>query len=58
MKSILADFRRSKTAVFISLKALKFDFWKILLLKTSKVSINFKAAQMVKIAVYNYRASK
>ena len=50
VKSILADFRRSKTAVFISLKALNFDFWKILFLKTSKVSKNskFRAARMVK----------
>ena len=54
MKSILIDFRRSKTAITTILKASKFDFWKYFALKNVKNSQNskFRAAQIVKMAVF------
>ena len=54
VKSILADFRRSKTVVLTILQALNFDFWKNLTLEMSKVPKNsiFKAAQLVQMAVF------
>ena len=52
MKSILADFRRSKIAVLTILKALNFDFCEKSHLKMSKISNNLKfwAAEVVKMA--------
>ena len=58
VKSILADFRRSKTANLTILEALNFDFWKYFTLGFSKILKNWKsrAVQMVKMGVF--RASK
>ena len=61
MKSVLADFRRSKTAVFIILEALNFDFWKNFTVEILKVLKNskFRAAEMVKIAnFWAYKMAK
>ena len=54
MKSILADFRRSKTAVLTILKALNFEFMKNLTLENIKIPTDsrFIVAQMVKMAVF------
>ena len=54
MKSILADFRRSKSAFLTILEALNFDFWKISHFAMSLVPKNliFRPPQMVKIAVF------
>ena len=41
VKSILADFRRSKTAILTILEALNFDFWKNLTLEKVKDSQKF-----------------
>ena len=53
MKSILADFRRSKTATLAILEALNFNFLGISHLKMSKNSINLitRAANRVKMTV-------
>ena len=53
MKSILADFRRSKTTVLTIMIALNFEFWKNFTLEMSKVPKNAKlrATEMVKIAI-------
>ena len=52
VKSTLADFNESNTAVVTPLKALNLDFQKILNLKMSKVLKNseVRVAQMVKMA--------
>ena len=54
VKSILADFRMSKTVVLTILEGLKFELLGISHLKMSKVSKNskFRAAQMLKMAVF------
>ena len=57
MKSILADFRRSKTAVLTISKALNFayfEFMKNLTLENIKIPTDsrFIVAQMVKMAVF------
>ena len=53
MKSILADFRRSKSAFLTILEALNFDFWKNVTLENveSFKSKKFRPAQMVNMAV-------
>jgi len=53
VKSILADFRRSKAVISTILEALNFDFFEISYSIKSKVSKNSKlrAVQMVKMAV-------
>ena len=40
VKSILADFRRSKSAFLTILEALNFDFWKTVTLEMSKIAKN------------------
>ena len=54
MKSILADFRRSKSAFLTILEALNFDFWKNVTLEMSKVPENskFRAAQNGKNGIF------
>ena len=54
MKSILADFRGSKTVVLTVLEGLNFQFFGISHLKMSKVPKNskFRAVEMVKTAVF------
>ena len=42
MKSILADFRMSKTAILIILEALNFGFWKNITLEMPNVTKNSK----------------
>jgi len=42
VKSILADYRRSETAVLTILEALNFDFWKNYTLNNAKNSQKFK----------------
>ena len=52
LKSIAADFRRSKTAILTISEALNLDFWKNFTLeKMSKISKNaeFRAAHMIKM---------
>jgi len=61
MISVLANFRRSKTAVFTILEALNFDFWKNFTVDILKVLKNstFRVAQMVKISnVWAYKMAK
>ena len=61
MQSILADFKRSKTAVLAILEAFNFDFWKNFTLELSIVPKNmkFRAAQMVKMAVlWDFKMTK
>ena len=52
VKSILAHFRRSKTAVWTILKTLNSNFWKNYTLENVKSSPKFIAAQMAKLAVF------
>ena len=52
VKSIVADFRRSKTAVLTILEAMTFDFWKNFMLENVKNSQKFNKLQMVRIAVF------
>ena len=56
VKSIIADFRMSKTANKTILEALNFDIWKFFTLEMSKISKNlkFRATQMVKIVVFGH----
>ena len=61
VKSILVDFRRSKTAVETILEALNFDFWKNFTVEILKVLKNskFRAALLVKIAnFWAYKMAK
>ena len=54
VKSILANFRRSKTAILTILVGLNFDFWEKIHFKMSKITkkSKFRAAKMVKMAVF------
>ena len=54
VKSILTDFRRSKSAILTILEALNFDFWKNFTLENVLRSKNqkFRAALMVKMSVF------
>ena len=55
VKSILADFRRSKTAILVNVAALNFEYWVIFDIfkcESTKKS-KFKASKIVEMAVFD-----
>ena len=59
MKSILDDFRRSKSAILTILEALNFDFWKNVTLGNVEIpkKSKFKATKIVKLTAFDHMKS-